>query len=120
MRLSRGLPSFSIVVETENLANGDLAELRAYLDLLAAQGLDARRPNEVIIVESGQVASPVLDAVRAMYPWLTVHVSPVPLHYYAAKLEGTRLAMGEVVVFADRGCGAGGRNRRPPPQPLAS
>lgn len=94
-------PTFSIVIETENLANAQRSDLEACLDSIAAQRLDRRRPNEVIIVESGQVAHDVLDDVRAKYPWLTVHVSPTALHYYDAKLTGVRLATGEVVVFAD-------------------
>jgi glycosyltransferase involved in cell wall biosynthesis len=101
MDMRSSQPTFSIVIETENLANAELSDLEACLDSIAAQPLDRRRPNEVIIVESGQMAHSVLDDVRAKYPWLTVHISPRPLHYYEAKLAGVRLATGEVVVFAD-------------------
>jgi glycosyltransferase involved in cell wall biosynthesis len=94
-------PTFSIVIETENLANGDLAELERCLDSLAAQGLDRLRPNEVIIVESGQVARGVLETVRMRYPWLSVHFSSRPMHYYEAKMEGARTATGELIVLAD-------------------
>jgi glycosyltransferase involved in cell wall biosynthesis len=96
-----GTTTFSIVIETENLAKGDLTNLEACLASMASQDLDVHLANDVVLIDSGHVPSGVLDSVRAKYPWIQVHVSTRPLHYYAAKMLGARLVTGEVVVFAD-------------------
>lgn len=92
--------SYSIVVETENLANGDLRELLACLDSIRAQEVPVP-PAAVLLVNSGQVSAAVIEDLRRRDSGLTVHTVPTPLHYYAAKLEGARIATTDVVVFAD-------------------
>jgi glycosyltransferase involved in cell wall biosynthesis len=94
-------PTFSIVVETENLANGELSDLESCLASIVAQDLQTHRPNEVILVDSGQIDAGILDDIRARYPWIRVHVSSTPLHYYDAKMLGAQLATGELIAFAD-------------------
>ncbi len=49
------LPSFSIVIETENLAVTDIAGLEESLDSLAGQQLSPAQAREVIVIESGDV-----------------------------------------------------------------
>jgi glycosyltransferase involved in cell wall biosynthesis len=94
-------PTFSIVVETENLANGELADLEACLSSIEAQDLERHRPNEVLLVDGGRIDPGILDRIREKYSWIRIHVSSTPLHYYEAKMLGTRLATGDLVVFAD-------------------
>jgi hypothetical protein len=93
--------TFSIVVETENLAKSDLARLEACLASIARQSLDIRRATDVVLVNSGQLDDASLAGLRARFPWIRVHTSPRPLHYYDAKMLGARLTKGEVVIFAD-------------------
>lgn len=94
------VPSYSIVVETENLANGDLSDLEACLDSIRSQQVSLR-PAALIIVNSGQVAPAILDDLSRRYADLTIHTSATPLDYYEAKLAGLRQATTDVVVFAD-------------------
>ena len=91
---------YAVVVETENLANGDLSDLEACLDSIRAQQVPVP-PTAVIVVNSGQVAPALLDDLQRRYDGLVVHSTPHPLHYYDAKLEGARVTPTDVVVFAD-------------------
>ena len=97
---ARSVPNYSIVIETENLANGDLSDLEACLDSIRSQQVSPP-PSALIIVNSGQVAPAILDALCWRYPDVTVHTSAAPLDYYEAKLAGLRQTTTDVVVFAD-------------------
>jgi hypothetical protein len=92
--------SYTVVIETENLANGDLSDLEACLDSIRAQHV-SMPPAALLVINSGQVAATILDEVVRRYDSLTVHTSPTSLHYYDAKLAGARLASTDIVVFAD-------------------
>ena len=94
------MPPYSVVVETENLANGDLSDLEACLDSIRTQAVPVP-PAALIVVNSGQVASALLDDLKRRYDGLVVHTTPQALHYYDAKLEGARITPTDVVVFAD-------------------
>jgi glycosyltransferase involved in cell wall biosynthesis len=98
------LPSFSIVVETENLAITDIAGLEESLDSLAAQRPPPAQANEVIVIESGDVPTAVLDRLTAKYPWIRIVRSEGDLSYEGAKVEGARRATGEIVLYADSDC----------------
>lgn len=99
------LPSFSIVVETENLASADIAGLARCLDSLAAQDLSLMQANEVSIVESGDVSKETIERLCRDYPFLTVRRIDADVDYYAAKMQGIALTTGEIVVLADSDCG---------------
>jgi glycosyltransferase involved in cell wall biosynthesis len=98
------LPSFSIVLETENLSVTEIAGLEESLDSLAAQSPSPERANEVLIIESGDTPAQVLDHIRKKYPWVRVVFIESDIDYYDAKMEGARRATGEVVVYADSDC----------------
>lgn len=98
------LPSFSIVVETENLAMTDIAGLEESLDSLAAQHPSPAQANEVIVIESGDVPTELLDRLTAKYPWIQLVRAEGHLSYEGAKVEGARRATGEIVLFADSDC----------------
>jgi glycosyltransferase involved in cell wall biosynthesis len=98
------LPSFSIVVETENLAVTDIAGLEESLDSLAAQQPSPAQANEVIVIESGDVPTALRDRLAAKYPWVRFVRSESDLSYEGAKVEGARLATGEIVLYADSDC----------------
>ena len=98
------LPSFSIVVETENISSADSAGLMRCFDSLAAQDLSLMQANEVLIVESGDVPKETIDRLCCDYPFLTVRRIDADVDYYAAKMKGIALTTGEIVVLADSDC----------------
>jgi glycosyltransferase involved in cell wall biosynthesis len=96
--------SFSIVLETENLATADLAGLLKSIACLAGQDLPPTQANEVLLVDSGDLPPDMAQQLIAEYPWLTLHRSAPNLNYYEAKMLGASLATGEVVVYYDSDC----------------
>ena len=97
-------PSFSIVIETENLSVTEVAGLEESLDSLARQSPSPAEANEVLIIESGDTPAAVLNRIRARYPWVQVVPIDADIDYYDAKMEGARRASGEVVIYADSDC----------------
>lgn len=98
------LPSFSIVLETENLANADIAGLVRSLECLAAQDPSPMTANEVILIDSGDTPAPVLNQLREQYGWIKLHVAPSQTGYYESKMIGAAIATGEIVVYYDSDC----------------
>ncbi len=98
------LPSFSIILETENLAQADLQGLLRSLSCLDAQTPSPRVANEVLLIDSGDTPALLLEQICQQYPWLKVAEAPEGTEYYDAKMLGARLATGEVVVFYDSDC----------------
>jgi glycosyltransferase involved in cell wall biosynthesis len=102
--VDQDLPSFSIVLETENLATANIAGLVRSLDSLAAQDPPPTCANEVILVDSGDVPPDLLRQLCQQYPWIKVHEAPLGTGYYQAKMLGAELATGEIVVYYDSDC----------------
>ncbi|NJK99864.1 MAG: glycosyltransferase family 2 protein [Spirulinaceae cyanobacterium SM2_1_0] len=98
------LPSFSIVLETENLANANLGGLAKSLASLAAQGVSPALANEVILIDSGDAPPGLLQQLSEVYPWIQLKTAPLGTGYYKAKMLGAELATGEVVVYFDSDC----------------
>jgi glycosyltransferase involved in cell wall biosynthesis len=99
-----GLPTFSIILETENLARVDTSALTHCLDTLARQEVSLARANEVFLMESGDAPPGLLNSLRSAYPWITIIHEIQSLGYFDAKMQGARRASGEVVVFCDSDC----------------
>ncbi|MBC8121355.1 MAG: glycosyltransferase, partial [Gemmatimonadaceae bacterium] len=99
-----GLPSFSIVLETENLDTAAAQELARCLEALTKQDLDVARANEVLLLDSGDVPPELYTCLRTDYPWLQVHRIRPDTGYYDAKMQGAALASGEVVILCDSDC----------------
>lgn len=98
------LPSFSIILETENLANADLEGLSQALSSLVNQDVPPSQANEVILIDSGDTPATLLQQLCQRYPWIKVHPAPAGTGYYQAKMLGAQLATGEIVVYADSDC----------------
>lgn len=98
------LPSFSIVLETENLANANLEGLTHALASLVHQDLSPEQASEVILIDSGDAPPELLRQLCDRYPWIKVHPAPASTGYYKAKMLGAELATGEIVVYADSDC----------------
>ena len=96
--------SFSIIIETENLASADLAGLFRSIDALRSQTLSPLLANEVLMVETGDVPESVLATIRDRYPWIKTQRIDPDLEYYQAKMAGIALTTGEAVVLCDSDC----------------
>jgi glycosyltransferase involved in cell wall biosynthesis len=96
--------SFSIIIETENLASADLPGLYRSLDALKSQTLSPQQANEVLMVETGDVPAEILASIRQRYPWVKAQRIDAGLEYYQAKMRGIELTTGDVVVLCDSDC----------------
>lgn len=102
--MDHDLPSFSIILETENLANADLKGLSRSLSSLAAQEPAPTCANEVILIDSGDAPADLLQELCHLYPWIKIHEAPMGTEYYQSKMLGAKLATGEIIVFYDSDC----------------
>jgi glycosyltransferase involved in cell wall biosynthesis len=94
-------PTFSVVVETDNLAALDLDELRRCLDTLNRQGALLREADRVVVADGGVVPDSVLQELTRRYPWLTILRADAGSSYIALKSEGVRQCPSDVIVFCD-------------------
>jgi glycosyltransferase involved in cell wall biosynthesis len=102
--LQEALPSFSLILETENLANADLEGLSKSLASLIKQDLSPSCANEVLLIESGDTPTDLLRQLCDRYPWIKVHQASLCTGYYKAKMLGAQLATGDIVVYCDSDC----------------
>lgn len=102
--LDMHLPSFSIVLETENLANADLKGLSKSLASLANQDLPLTLANEVLPIDSGDTPLDLLNCACQQYPWIKIHQIQLSAGYYRAKMLGAQIVTGEIVVYSDSDC----------------
>lgn len=97
----KAYPSFSIVVETDNLAIINLQELFRCLDSIASQGELLRRADGVFVADGGVVPEPVLLKLRHRYPWITIVHATDGASYINLKLVGASETGSDVIVFCD-------------------
>ncbi len=98
------LPSFSIILETENLANADLEGLSASLKSLIDQDVPPTWANEVILIDSGDAPPELLAQLCQRYPWIKVHPASLTTGYYKAKMLGAQQSTGEITIYCDSDC----------------
>lgn len=98
------LPSFSIIIETENLSTADLDGLIDCLNSLERQDIAPNQANEVILINSGDVPQELINQIHEQFPWTTPHRVDLELNYYDSKMHGVKLATGDVILFADSDC----------------
>lgn len=98
------LPSFSIIIETENLSIAELDGLLRCLKTLGEQDISPTLANEVLIVESGDVPAELIERIQTNYPWIGFRKIESDIGYYEAKMKGVALTTGEVVVLCDSDC----------------
>jgi glycosyltransferase involved in cell wall biosynthesis len=102
--IKTNLPSFSIILETENLANADIEGLSRSLASLLTQDIPPSYANEVWLIDSGDAPTNLLEQLCDRYPWIKVHPVPLATDYYKAKMLGAQLATGEIIVYCDSDC----------------
>lgn len=95
------LPTFSIVIETDNLAVVDFDELLACLESLANQGEILSQADGVFVADGGVAPDRILDELGAHYPWLTIVHADAGASYIELKLLGALKTDSEVIVFCD-------------------
>ncbi len=93
--------SFSIVIETENLALEGPEALIRCLGSLRRQSLDIWSASEVVITNSGEVPPDIMASLKADFPNLLFKDVPEDTGYYEAKMLGAALATGDIVMFCD-------------------
>jgi glycosyltransferase involved in cell wall biosynthesis len=98
------LPTFSVAIETANLSMADLDGLKETLESLLAQTVPISSANEVLLTDSGDVPTEVLEALLREYPWVRAVRLPRSTGYEELKRAGVEAATGEVMVFADGDC----------------
>jgi glycosyltransferase involved in cell wall biosynthesis len=98
------IPSYSVIIETANLSLADLAGLRVTVESLAGQSLPVQGAREVILADSGDVATDVLREVLVPHPWVRPMKLPEGTGYEELKMAGAQASTGDIVVFADGDC----------------
>jgi glycosyltransferase involved in cell wall biosynthesis len=96
-------PSFSLILETENLETADIQGLQRSIASLAQQASIAQA-NEVLLIDSGNTPPNLLTKLQEIYPWLTVKTAPPDTEYYASKMLGLEWTTGDIVVYYDSDC----------------
>jgi glycosyltransferase involved in cell wall biosynthesis len=96
-------PSFSLILETENLETADIQGLQRSIASLAQQAA-IDQANEILLIDSGNTPPNLLTQLQEIYPWLTVKTAPLNTEYYASKMLGLDWTTGEIVVYYDSDC----------------
>lgn len=98
------IPSFSIILETENLAINDPEKLINCIQTLESQSLSPTFANEVLVVQSGDIPPSVLTTLKQQFPWVKVINVDEAAGYYEAKMELVSTVTGDIIVFCDSDC----------------
>ncbi len=93
--------TFSIVIETDNLALVDLDELRACLATLDRQGAVLHQADGIFVADGGTVPAALLHELTSRYPWLTIVRADAGTSYSALKMAGALETQSDIVVFCD-------------------
>ncbi len=102
--MAEGWPSFSLILETENLASANLEGFSWFLASLMNQDLPLSLANEILIIDSGDAPATLLQELQRQYPGLKVCQAASSIDYYSAKMLGAELASGEIIVYCDSDC----------------
>jgi hypothetical protein len=95
-----GGSSFSILIETENLAIVEHGVLRRCLESLARQSR-IRDAERVVILDGGRAEAPDLETLLRDFPWASVARAERGTTYAGLKAFGVSRTTSSIVVFAD-------------------
>src|SRR3954454_22419443 len=96
--------TFSIAIETANLARDDLDNLESCLESLEGQDLPVADAEQVLLFNSGEVEPEGVGRMRRRYAFIEVETVPPGTSYTQMKVIGTERTNGDVVVWADADC----------------
>jgi glycosyltransferase involved in cell wall biosynthesis len=102
--IAENYPSFSLILETENLETADVQGLLRSIASLAAQDPSPELANEVLLIDSGDTPAELLAQLQGYYPWLLIKTAPPGTEYYAAKMLGAEWVTGDIVIYYDSDC----------------
>lgn len=97
-------PSFSIIVETENLMLADMNCLRTALDSLEQQEYSIHNAARVFVQDSGNVSDHVLQQLKIDFPWISLVAIPHDQGHYEAKMICLEKIQTDIVIFCDSDC----------------
>lgn len=98
------IPSFSIILETENLAINNPEKLISCIQTLKSQSISPAFANEILVVQSGDIPESLLIKLKEQFPWAQIVNADENTRYYEAKMEYVKAVTGDVVVFCDSDC----------------
>ena len=98
------LPTFSIILETENLSAADVSGFSSAIASLLKQDLSVSSAEEFVVIDTGELSDSLKEAIKQQYPWIRFLGAPENLSYYEVKQLGAESAVGEVVVYCDADC----------------
>ena len=98
------IPSFSIILETENLAINNPEKLISCLQTLENQSISLAFANEIYVIQSGDIPTSLLNKLKQQFPLIQVVNVDENIRYYEAKMEFVSTVTGDIVVFCDSDC----------------
>ncbi len=98
------MQTFSIILETENLATADIKGLVNSIASLSAQTPSPELANEVLLIDSGDTPIELLKQLQQTYHWLQIKHAPEGTEYYDSKMLGAQWVTGEIIVYYDSDC----------------
>ncbi|MEM6434044.1 MAG: glycosyltransferase family 2 protein [Cyanobacteria bacterium P01_D01_bin.115] len=96
--------TFSIVLETENLASADIGGFQDAIDSLLQQDVPISSSVDFIVIDTGELSATLKQEIKQKYPWMRFLPSPASLGYYEVKQLGAKSVAGEVVIYCDADC----------------
>lgn len=99
-----GTPTFSVLVEAENLSTTEIGKLHDCLDTLAAQGDSLKATDAVLLIDSGQLTAATREELSRRYPWLTIRRVDSAVSYGGMKGRSSGLVKSDIVVLSDSDC----------------
>ncbi len=96
--------TFSLILETENLAAADVSGFNKVIESLLKQDLPVSSAQEVIVIDTGDLSDSLKQEVQQEYPWMRFVQASDSLSYYEVKQFAAESATGEIVVYCDTDC----------------
>lgn len=96
--------SFSIILETENLAHVEIESLVKCIESLEGGDLTPEMAKEFIIMNTGQVPDEIRKIVEERFPWAEFIQLDEDYGYYDSKMYGFKKTTGEIIVYCDSDC----------------